>query len=96
MGLTFHTVLQRCSDHYQTLTISSDRATSSTVRADDFDVTSLRSLGRLQVKWTSCLQQHLLLNIPARTIEICWFPAEICSMKTESAFNSPYMAKWHL
>ena len=96
MGLTLYDILQGCS-HYS-LTEPSDRATGSTFRADDLDVASLRSLGRLHVIWTACLEEHLLLNIQARTIKICWFPAIIGEEKVchpgWSRFET-YMVRWY-
>ena len=88
MGLTLYDILQRCDD--ETPIQSFDRATGSRFRADDLDVSSLRSVGRLNVEWTACLKEHLSLDIQARTIKICWFPARLDGWVGDS-----YIARWY-
>lgn len=50
-----------------------DRVTGRTFRADDLNIDSLRSIGQLEIFWTAVLQDHLLLNLSTRQLQICWF-----------------------
>jgi hypothetical protein len=52
---------------------SLDPASGTTLRIDDLNIKILTTIGRLSIKWTDILEDHLRLDLTQRTIYIAWF-----------------------
>ena len=55
-----------------------DCAKGPRFRTDDLHIRRLRSIGQLRIVWTLCQEDHLRLNVKAKTLTVCWYPSPPC------------------
>jgi hypothetical protein len=51
-----------------------DCAAGSTLRIDDLNINSLRSIGNLSIVWTEVVENHLKLDLNSMTLFVVWEP----------------------
>ncbi|KAF4633090.1 hypothetical protein G7Y89_g5031 [Cudoniella acicularis] len=51
-----------------------DCASGSTLRIDDLNINSLRSIGNLSIVWTDVVEDHLKLDLNNMTLSVIWEP----------------------
>jgi hypothetical protein len=49
-----------------------ETASGLSFRADDLNIKSLKSVGRLDIQWTAIIENHLLLDLEEMTLSIAW------------------------
>jgi len=76
LGITIECLIQLLHAYFSK-TSTLEGIQGPTFAMDDLNIDSLRSIGRLSIRWTPILEDHMLLNDDDMTLSIAWFPVTV-------------------
>lgn len=97
LGLTMHSFIEAMHAYKPVAAAPLDLepATGSNFATYDLTFRSLLCFGDIRLKWTTCLEDHLKLNVVDKTLLVAWSIYPVYHPETANeAIEASYMAMW--